>query len=94
MTNQIQIEGMQHRHREQPPLGWNDSSLSLSRALALAGTLWRGVKRKLTEEFPIGLKFRWWRFSSCTMDGEVLKNPLFLGQSGALRIYRSVDRNA
>ena len=33
-----------------------------------------------------------WRFSSCTMDGEVLKNPLFLGQSGALR--RSVDRNA
>ena len=77
------MEGMQHRHREQPPLGWNDSSLSLSRALALAGTLWRGVKRKLTEEFPIGLKFRWWRFSSCTMDGEVLKNPLFLGQAGA-----------
>ena len=47
------------------------------------GTLWRGVKRKLTDEFPIGLKFRWWRFSSCTMDGEVLKNPLFLGQAGA-----------
>ena len=74
----------------------NDTNLSVLGALVLPGTLWRGVKRKLTDEFPIGLKFRWWRFSSCTMDGEVLKNPLFLGQSGASCYVTATftDRNA
>ena len=41
-------------------------------------------------EFPIGKEFTWWRFSSCTTDGEVLKNPMFLGQSGERTLF-SID---
>ena len=33
------------------------------------GLLWRGVNKCLAEQYPVGLKFRWWRFSSCTLDG-------------------------
>ena len=28
-----------------------------------------------------------WRFSSCTEDGDVLKNPMFLGESGTRTLF-------
>ena len=75
-----------------------------------AGTLWRGVPKKLTgfpvcahsmspctppktpalshralDVMQVGFKFRWWRFSSCTTDGKVLENPMFLGGTTQFR---------
>ena len=54
------------------------------------GTLWRGVNKNLSTAYPVGSEFRWWRFSSCTEDGEVLKDPLFLGQQGERTLF-SID---
>ena len=54
------------------------------------GTLWRGIKEAIGAEYHKGKKFRWWRFSSCTENGDVLKNPLFLGQSGKRTLF-SID---
>ena len=36
------------------------------------------------------MTFTWWRFSSCTTNGEVLENPLFLGQAGERTLF-SID---
>eukprot|EP01047_Picozoa_sp_COSAG01_P068786 COSAG01_NODE_10021_length_2273_cov_4.055198_3_plen_342_part_00 len=54
------------------------------------GTLWRGVSKAIGGEYIKGKKFRWWRFSSCTEDGDVLKNPLFLGENGERTLF-SID---
>ena len=54
------------------------------------GTLWRGITEAIGAEYHKGKKFRWWRFSSCTENGDVLKNPLFLGQSGKRTLF-SID---
>ena len=40
--------------------------------------------------YEIGMTFTWWRFSSCTTNGEVLENPLFLGQAGERTLF-SID---
>ena len=66
----------------------------LMTALALEpkfeGTVWRGVKADIGAQYTKGTKFRWWRFSSCTENGDVLHNPLFLGDS-ATRTLFSID---
>ena len=54
------------------------------------GTVWRGVKADIGAQYKKGQKFRWWRFSSCTENGDVLDNPLFLGDSGKRTLF-SID---
>ena len=51
------------------------------------GVVWRGVKEAIGAEYPKGRKFRWWRFSSCTEDGAVLQNPMFLGETGKRTLF-------
>eukprot|EP01045_Picozoa_sp_COSAG04_P014967 COSAG04_NODE_1154_length_8051_cov_26.213531_4_plen_531_part_00 len=51
------------------------------------GVVWRGVKADIGDQYPKGKKFRWWRFSSCTEDGDVLHNPMFLGDSGKRTLF-------
>ena len=51
------------------------------------GTVWRGVKADIGAQYKKGQKFRWWRFSSCTENGDVLDNPLFLGDSGKRTLF-------
>jgi hypothetical protein len=53
----------------------------------VTATLWRGVKADIANEYPKGKKFRWWRFSSCTEDGGVLDNPMFLGKTGTRTLF-------
>eukprot|EP01047_Picozoa_sp_COSAG01_P066169 COSAG01_NODE_9084_length_2561_cov_40.592201_2_plen_266_part_00 len=54
------------------------------------GTVWRGVKADIGGEYKKGKKVRWWRFSSCTEDGDVLSTPMFLGDSGKRTLF-SID---
>ena len=54
------------------------------------GVVWRGVKGDIGGQYERGQKFRWWRFSSCTENGDVLQNPLFLGDSGKRTLF-SID---
>ena len=53
----------------------------------VTATLWRGVKADIANDYPKGKKFRWWRFSSCTEDGGVLDNPMFLGKTGTRTLF-------
>ena len=36
------------------------------------GVVWRGVAADIGGQYKRGQKFRWWRFSSCTENGDVL----------------------
>ena len=45
-------------------------------------TIWRGVRRNLSAEFPAGRIVTWWGFTSCTTEIRVLENPTFLGDHG------------
>eukprot|EP01043_Picozoa_sp_COSAG02_P028238 COSAG02_NODE_1703_length_11241_cov_845.206695_9_plen_619_part_00 len=54
------------------------------------GTIWRGVKADIGQQYVKGKKIRWWRFTSCTKNGEVLDNPLFLGTTGKRTLF-SID---
>ncbi|CAF4132918.1 unnamed protein product [Adineta steineri] len=40
-------------------------------------TVWRGVTKNLSEEFPPGSAMTWWAFSSCTTEMTVLENNVF-----------------
>ena len=51
------------------------------------GAVWRGVAAAIGTDYPKGKKFRWWRFSSCTEEGDVLKDPLFLGEHGRRTLF-------
>ena len=50
-------------------------------------TRYRGVKLDLSKNYPKGKTFHWWAFSSCTTDGAVLTDPLFMGTSGARTMF-------
>jgi hypothetical protein len=54
------------------------------------GTVWRGVAADIGGEYKKGKKVRWWRFSSCTEDGDVLQKPMFLGDKGKRTLF-SID---
>jgi hypothetical protein len=56
----------------------------------VSATVWRGVKADIAKDYPKDKKFRWWRFSSCTEEGDVLKNPMFLGETGKRTLF-SID---
>ncbi|CAF1125103.1 unnamed protein product [Adineta steineri] len=50
-------------------------------------TVWRGVTKNLTAEFPVGTQVTWWAFLSCTTEMTVLENELYLGNSGNRTLF-------
>jgi hypothetical protein len=53
-------------------------------------TVWRGVAKNKSAEFPPGTLVTWWSFSSCTTSLTVLENNIYLGNTGERTLF-SVD---
>ncbi|CAF4029871.1 unnamed protein product [Adineta steineri] len=50
-------------------------------------TVWRGVTKDLSAEFPPGTPVTWWAFSSTTTELTVLENNMYLGASGSRTLF-------
>ncbi|CAF3797176.1 unnamed protein product, partial [Rotaria sp. Silwood1] len=50
-------------------------------------TVWRGVAKDLSSEFPPGTLVTWWAFSSCTCALPVLENNMYLGSEGERTLF-------
>ena len=50
-------------------------------------TVWRGVRKDISNEFPPGAQVTWWNFSSCTTTLNVLENNLYLGRDGPRTLF-------
>ena len=50
-------------------------------------TVWRGVRKDLSAQFPPGTRVTWWGFSSCTTELTVLENNMFLGNTGDRTLF-------
>jgi hypothetical protein len=50
-------------------------------------TVWRGVTKNLSAEFPPGTLVIWWSFSSCTTSLTVLENHMYLGNTGERTLF-------
>jgi hypothetical protein len=57
-------------------------------------TVWRGVRKNLSEEYPQGLEVVWWAFSSCTKSLTVLESDLYLGSLGDRTLFSIEAINA
>jgi hypothetical protein len=50
-------------------------------------TIWRGVTRNLSTEFPPGTPVTWWSFTSCTNELAVLTSEMYLGNTGDRTLF-------
>ena len=50
-------------------------------------TVWRGVTKDLSAEFPRGTLVTWWAVSSCTTELTVLENNMYLGTTGERTLF-------
>jgi hypothetical protein len=50
-------------------------------------TVWRGVHKDFSAEFPPGTPVTWWAFSSCTTQLPVLENNMYLGNTGNRTLF-------
>jgi hypothetical protein len=50
-------------------------------------TVWRGVHKDLSKDFPRGTSVTWWALSSCTTSLTVLENSMFLGNVGERTLF-------
>jgi hypothetical protein len=50
-------------------------------------TVWRGVTKDLSAEFPPETRVTWWAFSSCTTALTVLENNMYLGNAGSRTLF-------
>jgi hypothetical protein len=50
-------------------------------------TVWRGVHKGLSKDFPPGTPVTWWSFSSCTTSLIVLQNNMYLGNVGERTLF-------
>ena len=50
-------------------------------------TVWRGVRKNHSEEYPPGAEATWWSFSSCTTSLSVLESDLYLGNVGTRTLF-------
>jgi hypothetical protein len=50
-------------------------------------TIWRGVTKNLSTEFPPGTPVTRWSFSSCTTALTVLENNMYLGNAGSRTLF-------
>ena len=57
-------------------------------------TIWRGVTKDLSAEFPPGTPVTWWAFSSCTTELTVLESNVYLGSSGDRTLFSVEAINA
>ncbi|CAF3497206.1 unnamed protein product [Rotaria socialis] len=60
---------------------------SLEKLPTVSKTIYRGVKRNLSTEYPIGKKLSWWSFSSCASSIKVVQSEQFLGKTGARTLF-------
>ncbi|CAF4232275.1 unnamed protein product [Rotaria sp. Silwood2] len=54
---------------------------------APAQTVWRGVRKNISDEYPPASQVIWWAFSSCTTSLPVLENDLYLGSKGERTLF-------
>ena len=57
-------------------------------------TIWRGITKDQSAEFPPGTAVTWWSFSSCTTELGVLENNMYLGNSGDRTLFSVEAINA
>jgi hypothetical protein len=50
-------------------------------------TIWRGVTKNMSAEFPPGTPVTWWAFSSCTTELTVLESNIYLGNAGDRTLF-------
>jgi hypothetical protein len=50
-------------------------------------TVWRGVRKDHTADYPPGEDATWWSFSSCTSSLNVLESDLYLGSVGTRTLF-------
>ena len=50
-------------------------------------TVWRGVTKDVSAQFPPETKVIWWGFSSCTTSLPVLENNMYLGSTGQRTLF-------
>jgi len=50
-------------------------------------TIWRGVRKIVSDEFLSGTQVTWWAFSSCTATLTVLENETYLGSIGERTLF-------
>lgn len=50
-------------------------------------TVWRGVRRNISDAYPCGAQATWWTFSSCTTTLTVLENNRYLGNIGERTLF-------
>ena len=50
-------------------------------------TVWRGVTKDASAQFPPETMVIWWRFSSCTTSLPVLENNMYLGSTGHRTLF-------
>jgi len=50
-------------------------------------TVWRGITKNLSADYPTGKDVTWWRFSSCTTSMPVLENNVYLGNTGPRTLF-------
>jgi hypothetical protein len=50
-------------------------------------TVWRGITKDQSANFPPGTQVTWWAFSSCTTTMTVLESNMYLGTSGARTLF-------
>ena len=60
---------------------------ALSRLPPVKGTIYRGVKRNLSDEYQLGTGRLWWGFSSCTSNVSVLESESFCGKAGIRTMF-------
>jgi hypothetical protein len=57
-------------------------------------TVWRGVRKDHTADYPPGSEAVWWTFSSCTTSLSVLESELYLGNAGTRTLFSIETMNA
>ncbi|CAF3438188.1 unnamed protein product [Rotaria socialis] len=50
-------------------------------------TVWRGVTKDLSAQFPPATPVTWWSFTSCTTTLTVLENNMYLGDTGNRTLF-------
>jgi hypothetical protein len=50
-------------------------------------TVWRGVTKNMSAQFPPGTPVTWWAFSSCTTTLTTLENNMYLGNTGDRTLF-------
>ena len=50
-------------------------------------TVWRGITTNVSAKLPPGTLVTWWAFSSCTSSLTVLKNNMYLGNTGERTLF-------